>query len=62
MLDAAVEAIRERLAALLSPAPISRDELVRLTGAPPAVVSAALIELELAGRAQVLPGNVVIAV
>ena len=58
-LDTAVAAVRDRLAALLSPTPVTRDELVRLTGASPAVIAAALIELELAGRAIVLPGNVV---
>lgn len=58
-LDQAVAAVRDRLAALLSPTPVTRDELVRLTGASPAVIAAALIELELAGRAVVLPGNVV---
>jgi DNA processing protein len=58
-LDNAVAAVRDRLADLLSPTPVTRDELVRLTGASPAVIAAALIELELAGRATVLPGNVV---
>ncbi len=52
-----IDALRERLAALLSPTPIPRDELVRLTGAPAAAVYGALVELSLAGRAELLPGG-----
>jgi len=54
-----IEAIRERVAELLSPTPVSRDELVRLADAPAAVVLAALTELALAGRAEFLPGGMV---
>ncbi len=50
-------ALRERLAELLSPTPISRDELVRATGAPAGEVMAALLELSLAGRAELMPGG-----
>lgn len=57
--DRDIDAIRERLADLLSPTPVSRDELVRATGAPVAVVLAALTELALAGRAELLPGGMV---
>lgn len=53
------EALREEIAALLSPTPVSRDELVRATGAPPRLVFAALVELALAGRAELLPGGLV---
>lgn len=53
------EALRERLAALLSPTPVSRDELVRAAAAPAPVVFAALMELSLAGRAELLPGGMV---
>ncbi|MBL8771756.1 MAG: DNA-protecting protein DprA [Phenylobacterium sp.] len=53
------DALRERLAALLSPTPVSRDELVRATGAPAPLVFAALMELSLAGRAELLPGGMV---
>jgi len=49
--------LRERIAALLSPTPTPRDELVRATGAPAAAVAAALVELALAGRAELLPGG-----
>jgi DNA processing protein len=55
--DREIDAVRERLAQLLSPTPVSRDELVRATGAPVAVVLAALTELALAGRAELLPGG-----
>ena len=60
VLDQAVEQIRTPLLALLSPVPVSRDELVRQTGSTPAIVAAALLELELAGLAEVMPGNVVV--
>jgi DNA processing protein len=51
--------LREAVAALLSPTPVSRDEIVRATGAAPAVVFAALVELSLAGRCEMLPGGMV---
>ncbi|WP_411286919.1 DNA-processing protein DprA [Phenylobacterium sp.] len=53
------DALRERVAALLSPTPVSRDEIVRATGAPAPAVFAALVELSLAGRADLLPGGMV---
>jgi DNA processing protein len=55
------DALRRQVAALLSPTPVSRDELVRATGAAPAAVFAALVELSLAGRAELLPGGMVAA-
>ncbi|HYE47732.1 MAG TPA: DNA-processing protein DprA [Caulobacter sp.] len=57
--EADVDAVRERLAALLSPTPVSRDELVRALGEPAPVVFAALTELSLAGRIDLLPGGMV---
>ncbi|HEX6859304.1 MAG TPA: DNA-processing protein DprA [Caulobacteraceae bacterium] len=60
-LDAAVEALRDKVEALLSPTPVSRDELVRATGAPAPAVFAALVELSLAGKAELLPGGLVTA-
>ncbi|HEY9233830.1 MAG TPA: DNA-processing protein DprA, partial [Phenylobacterium sp.] len=57
--DAAIDGVREKVAALLSPTPVSRDELVRAAGAPAPVVLAALTELALAGRAELLPGGLV---
>ena len=53
------DALREAVAALLCPTPVARDELVRATGAPPALVFAALVELSLAGRCELLPGGMV---
>jgi DNA processing protein len=55
------DALRERVAALLSPTPVSRDELVRATNAAAPAVFAALVELSLAGRAELLPGGMVAA-
>ncbi|MGE5501285.1 MAG: DNA-processing protein DprA [Ignavibacteriales bacterium] len=60
-LDAAVEKLRGQVEALLSPTPVSRDELVRATGAPAPAVFAALVELSLAGRAELLPGGMVVS-
>jgi DNA processing protein len=48
-----------RIEALLSPAPTPRDELVRATGASAQAVLAALVELEIAGRAQNVGAGVV---
>jgi len=55
------DALREAVCALLSPTPVSRDELVRATGAPAALVFAALVELSLAGRAELQSGGMVAA-
>lgn len=54
------DGLRKRLADLLSPTPVSRDEMVRATGAPAPMVFAALTELALAGRAELLPGGMVV--
>ena len=53
--------LRERLADLVSPTPISRDDLVRITGAATAQVYAALMELSLAGRVELLAGGMVVS-
>jgi DNA processing protein len=55
------DALRERVAALLSPTPVSRDELVRAAGAPAPLVFAALMELSLAGRCELMSGGMVAA-
>jgi DNA processing protein len=55
------EVLGRRLAELLSPTPVSRDELVRASGAPAPAVFAALVELSLAGCAELLPGGLVAA-
>jgi DNA processing protein len=52
-------ALRERIADLVSPTPVSRDDLVRITGASTAAVYAALMELSLAGRVELLAGGMV---
>lgn len=54
--------LRETLAALLSPTPAPRDEVIRASGAAPAAAMAALMELALSGRAELLPGGLVAAV
>lgn len=41
---------RRRITALLGPTPIEIDDLIRLSGARPAVVRMVLLELEIAGR------------
>jgi len=50
---------RDRLLGLLSTSPIHRDELIRASGYSTATCSAALIELELAGLGECLPGGMV---
>ena len=47
----------DRVAALLSPTPTPRDELARALNLPVGTVAAALLELDLAGRATLLPGG-----
>jgi DNA processing protein len=49
----------ERVAALLSPTPVTRDEIARAAAAAAPIVFAALVELSLAGRAELLPGGLV---
>jgi DNA processing protein len=56
---AAGDALRESLFELLSPTPVSIDELARLAGAPTSAVLAALLELNIAERATLLPGAMV---
>ena len=58
-LDRAADRLRERAYALLSPTPTPRDEIVRVLGEPAPGVLAALVELSLAGRAELLPGGLV---
>ncbi|MDB5428333.1 MAG: dprA protein, partial [Phenylobacterium sp.] len=55
------DTLRREVAALLSPTPVSRDEIVRATGAAAPAVFAALVELSLAGRCELLPGGMVAA-
>lgn len=51
------EAFLDRVAALLSPTPAPRDEIARALNAPVSQVAAALLELSLTGRADLLPGG-----
>jgi DNA processing protein len=41
---------RARLVTLLGPTPVGIDDLIRLSGLPPAIVRTVLLELELAGK------------
>ena len=58
--DGADVALRNRIEILLSHTPAPRDDLVRLTGATASAVNAALMELALAGRAELLPGGLAV--
>ncbi|MFI4974694.1 MAG: DNA-processing protein DprA [Caulobacterales bacterium] len=51
------DAVRE----LLSPTPVSIDDIARLIDAPPGSVFAALVELSLAGEAELLPGGLAVS-
>ena len=50
-----------RIEELLSPAPTTVDELARSAAAPVAQVLAALMELSMAGKAEMLPGGYVVS-
>jgi DNA processing protein len=54
-------ALLRRVADLLSPTPTAWDELARAAGAPGPLVYAALVELSLAGRAELLPGGMAVS-
>ena len=58
-IDLAADFLRAKVEALLSPTPTPRDEIVRALGAPAPGIYAALVELSLAGRAELLPGGLV---
>lgn len=58
-IDAAADRLRTRALALLSPTPIPIDEIVRALREPAPGVLAALVELSLAGRAELLSGGLV---
>jgi DNA processing protein len=53
------DALRARIAELLSPAPVSIDDLARTAGAPANVVQIVLLEMELAGRLERHGGGMV---
>lgn len=50
-------AIQARLLELLGPSPIAVDELIRRCGFPAAAINGVLLDLEIAGRIETLPGN-----
>jgi DNA processing protein len=50
---------RTRVIALLSPAPVSIDDLIRLSGTSPRIVRTVLLELEIAGRIERHGGGLV---
>ncbi len=54
-------ALLRRVADLLSPTPTAWDELARAAGAPGPLVYAALVELSLAGRCELLPGGLAVS-
>lgn len=58
-LEREAQSVRATVRSLLSPTPTTRDDIVRAAGASVSAVAAALIELELAGEAVQLPGDVV---
>jgi DNA processing protein len=50
---------RDRLVTLLGPTPVGIDDLIRLSGLPPAIVRTLLLELELAGKLERHGGGLV---
>jgi DNA processing protein len=50
---------RARIVALLGPAPVQIDDLVRLANSSPAIVRMVLLELEIAGRLERHGGGLV---
>ena len=50
---------RARVIALLSPAPVSIDDLIRPSGTSPRIVRMVLLELEIAGRIERHGGGLV---
>jgi DNA processing protein len=50
---------RARIVGLLGPTPISIDDLIRLSGSPPAIVRTVLLELEIAGRLERHGGSLI---
>jgi DNA processing protein len=58
-LEREADRVRRAVEEALGPAPVTVDELIRLTGAPVSAVLTVLLELELAGRCRRQPGNLV---
>jgi DNA processing protein len=60
--DAETDEIRELLLGLLSPTPTSLDDLARASGAPVPLILAAMMELTLSGRAELLGGGLAVSI
>jgi DNA processing protein len=56
-IEPAPPGLPKKIASLLSPTPVHLNDLARLARAPLGAVAAALMELELEGRAASLPGG-----
>jgi DNA processing protein len=52
-----IAAAQSNILCLLSPSPTDLDDLVRRSGLPASAVAAALMQLELALRVEIIPGN-----
>lgn len=50
-------ALAEQIMRLVGPNPVDLDELARLCGASPSEISLAVLELDLAGRVELMPGG-----
>jgi DNA processing protein len=57
--DPAGAALAEQILRLLGPHPVELDEIARQCGATPAEFSLAILELDLAGRIELLPGGMI---
>lgn len=55
--EAAIDAARSQVSRALGPVPTPLDRVIRDTGLPPAILRAALVELELAGAVERHAGN-----
>ncbi len=53
------EALAEQIVDLLGPHPIEIDEIARQCGVTPSEMSLAILELDLAGRVEILPGGTI---
>ncbi len=58
-IEKAEKSVPERILACLSPSPTAVDEVIRQCHVSPALVTAALLDLELSGRVERLQGNMV---
>jgi DNA processing protein len=53
------DALADQIVDLLGPHPIEIDEVARLCGVAPSEMSLAILELDLAGRVEILPGGMI---